>query len=170
MTGTRHVRRAVTIRPTSAEFLPAHHPGLCSPTETAKATMSFSATPQSELSLSPASTGQSPPSTTCFYQVPLCFLPQNSWYLCRTPILSCEKPKLLSLHQLGFRNQLPTSLPTTCHRSTGEPHADGMSYERCKAQQRRTHVFEAADRSCLEAMLLQVLSPVKAQDECYKQT
>lgn len=45
-----------------------------------------------------------------------------------------------------------------------------MSHAHCEAQQRRTHVFEAADRSCLEAVLLQVLSPVKAQDECYKQT
>lgn len=45
-----------------------------------------------------------------------------------------------------------------------------MSHAHSEAQQRRTHVFEAADRSCLEAMLLQVLPPVKAQDECYKQT
>lgn len=124
---------------------------------------SVSCPPQSDLVLPPASTYHH---WQCFYQICLCFLPQNSQSPHGTPFLSCEEtPASFPAAQ----NPSPRSLPTS-QRSTGEPRAYDVSHAHRVAQQRRTHVFEAADWSCLEAVLLQVLSPVEAQDKCYEQT
>lgn len=120
---------------------------------------SVSCPPQSHLILPPALAYHH---WQCFYQICLCFLPQNS----RTPFLSCEETPASFP---AAPNPSPRSLPTS-QRSTGEPRACNVSHAHRVAQPRRTHVFEAADWSCLEAVLLQVLSPVKAQDKCYEQT